>query len=140
MGATDRTPPRQLAPSVQESESDSDDDDSDAHRAGDDDDDHALVSAHFAATHISSRPAIVPGNAPEQIENTYAYQGDALVGATVSILDTWDERQNAKVIMYCGNGQYMVRTNSMQFAEELGVALRRRECWIVAKPPSCGSS
>ena len=58
---------------------------------------------------------------------------DALVGSTVSVLDVHGERVNAKVILSVGGGQYMVRSESMQFAADLATAMRCRESWIVSK-------
>ena len=46
------------------------------------------------------------------------------------------ERANASVVVYAGEGQYMVRTPSMQFPMELDAAMRSREAWVVSKGPN----
>jgi hypothetical protein len=134
-GSTSRRAAVEISPrTAEQHESDSDSDNNDGDHGGDDD--ASLVSAHFAATQISSHSPVVASGIIRETQHSQTFQGDALVGAMVSILDMRDDREQAKVIMYCGNGQYMVRTNTMQFAVELDAGLRRRDCWIVAKPPA----
>lgn len=89
---------------------------------------HAVASA-WNGVPVAARPAAGGAGAPEEAGG---FRGESLVGATVSVVDMAGQRAHAKVVMYVGRGEYMVRTDAMQFSCEIDAAIRLRECWVVS--------
>ena len=146
-----RNPLRRVAPAKSyEAEAESSSSSSDS----EDDESAAVLAAVMAAAEppraspsdVDSWKRAAPGDGPPRaawsdssggaLTSSGNFRGNELVGATVSVLDITGQRANAKVVTYAGEGNYMVRTEAMQFPMELDLAIRRRDAWIVAKAPA----
>ena len=145
-----RNPLRRVAPAKSyEAEAESSSSSSDS----EDDESAAVLAAVMAAAEppraspsdVDSWKRAASGDGPPRaawsdssgaLTSSGNFRGNELVGATVSVLDITGQRANAKVVTYAGEGNYMVRTEAMQFPMELDLAIRRRDAWIVAKAPA----